>query len=146
MFGLGAVNGAFDVESGHFTVATSLDECTLTATISASSIATGSNIRDTQVRGKAFLDAARFPIITFHSSTLRDSHAGWVVPGYLTVKGQKAPLNITITEAQPVGEILKITAQARVDRYAHGVTAMKGMAGRYLDLDITAVGVRTTAQ
>jgi polyisoprenoid-binding protein YceI len=68
------------------------------------------------------------------------------VPGYLTVKGQKAPLNITITEAQPVGEILKITAQARVDRYAHGVTAMKGMAGRYLDLDITAVGVRTTAQ
>jgi hypothetical protein len=27
-----------------------------------------------------------------------------------------------------------VVASGRVDRYAHGITAMKGMAGRYLDL------------
>jgi hypothetical protein len=39
------------------------------------------------------------------------------------------------------GVLLKATA--RVDRYAHGLTKKKGLAGRYLDLNITARAVRT---
>jgi len=58
--------------------------------------------------------------------------------GLGTVVGAFAVQTAQIAERN--GE-LTAKATASIDRYAHGVTAMKGMAGRRLDLvfDITAV-------
>jgi hypothetical protein len=37
---------------------------------------------------------------------------------------------------------VSIRAHAVIDRYAHGVTAGKGMAGRWLTVDVTAIACR----
>jgi polyisoprenoid-binding protein YceI len=141
MFGLGGVTGTFDVKSGRFTVGDSPSTGVVSVDVSASSISTGSAMRDKQVRAKTFLHTEYFPAISFRSMAVERVADDWVISGLLTVKGDEAPLELTITNVEPVGSAFRFTAQARVDRYAHGVTAMKGMAGRFIDLSITAVAV-----
>ena len=53
------------------------------------------------------------------------------------------PAELTITEAAASEDVLQIRATTRVDRYAHGLTKAKGLAGRHLDMEITARATRT---
>jgi polyisoprenoid-binding protein YceI len=55
-----------------------------------------------------------------------------------TARGTSAPAELTITEAAASDDVLQIRAATRVDRYAHGLTKAKGLAGRHLDMEITA--------
>jgi hypothetical protein len=56
------------------------------------------------------------------------------------VQGRTRPLDVWVDAARSEGPHLRLTAGARVDRYDFGITKMKGVTGRYLDirLDITA--------
>jgi polyisoprenoid-binding protein YceI len=141
MFGLGGVTGTFAVKSAQVNVGDSPTTSVVSVDVSASSVDTGSGMRDKQVRGKAFLHSERFPVISFRSMAVERVADDWVIPGLLTVKGNEAPLELKVTNVEPVGSAFQFTAEARVDRYAYGVTAMKGMAGRFIDLRITAVAV-----
>ena len=63
--------------------------------------------------------------------------------GALSVKGKEAPLNLEITSAALAGNTLEIRAEATVDRYAYGVSAMKGMASWYLRLVLAIQATRS---
>jgi hypothetical protein len=56
----------------------------------------------------------------------------------LTVKGRQAPLDLTVTDVATEGTSLVLRASGAVDRYTHGVTAVRGMAARHLSVEITA--------
>lgn len=43
---------------------------------------------------------------------------------------------LAIESVQAAGNGFRARATARIDRYAFGVTAAKGMAARYLDIDL----------
>ena len=60
----------------------------------------------------------------------------------MTAAGTSVPFELQIDglDADDAGFTAK--ASGRVDRYAHGISKMKGMAGRYLDLEITARATR----
>lgn len=45
---------------------------------------------------------------------------------------------MTVVESAADTTGLTLRATGRVDRYAHGITKMKGMAGWYLTLEINA--------
>ena len=49
----------------------------------------------------------------------------------------------TITEATASEDVLLIRATTRIDRYAHGLTKAKGIAGRHLAMEITARATRS---
>jgi polyisoprenoid-binding protein YceI len=138
MFGLGAVTGSFKLLSGEITIADPVTSSTATAVIDAASFATGSAARDKDVKSANFLHVQDHPVITFRSTELEESGEGWVLRGQITARGHAARADVTLSEVRTDTNGLTIRATCRVDRYAHGITKKKGMAGRYLDLEITA--------
>ena len=142
MFGLGAVKGSFTILSGEITIADPVTSSTATAVIDAASFATGSAARDKDVKSANFLHVAEHPEITFHSTELEESGEGWLLRGQIIARGHAARANVVLTEVEADANGLTIRATCRVDRYDHGITKKKGMAGRFLDLQIAAHAVR----
>ncbi len=138
MFGLGGVRGTFALRAGHVHVADPTQGSAVRATIDAASFDTGSSMRDNTVRSKQYLETDRFPDITFVSTGLSRAD-GWVLHGELTVKDRTHPLDVRVDEVRVVGDKLRLRASGVVDRYAWGVTAMKGMTGRRLRFTLALV-------
>jgi polyisoprenoid-binding protein YceI len=132
MFGLGPVRGTFRLRAGHIRVADRLDESAVRAVVAAESFHTGSSTRDIQVTSAAYLDAAAHPDITYESTKLVLTEEGWQLSGTLTVRGRGAPVAVRILSLTPAGRGFRLRARARVDRYAFGITAGRGITGRRL--------------
>ncbi len=65
-----------------------------------------------------------------------------MVAGTLTAHGVTAPVDLTVDELDVANAgVLRLRATAKVDRYAHQITAGKGMAARWLTVEIAAVTV-----
>lgn len=141
MFGLGLVRGEFTLRGGHIDVTESLSDGGVRAVASADSFDTGHPTRDRTVRTSKYLDAHNFPDIDFVADALHSDGDRWVVDGTLSAHGVAAPLRITVDEVDAAAGELTLHASARADRCAHGITAGRGLAGRRLAIDITAVAV-----
>jgi polyisoprenoid-binding protein YceI len=139
LFGLAPVHGTFALRSGHIRVADRLDESAAHAVIAADSFHTESSIRDSQIRSREFLDAGAHPDITFTSTGLALTEDGWILGGTLTVRGRTSPVPVRIVSLVPSGAGFRLRARARVDRYAFGITAGRGMIGRRLTLTLDIV-------
>jgi polyisoprenoid-binding protein YceI len=61
-----------------------------------------------------------------------------MLAGELTVRDVTSPVTLAIASVELAGADFQARATARIDRYAFGVTAAKGMAARYLDITLTA--------
>jgi polyisoprenoid-binding protein YceI len=138
MFGLGKVRGTFEVTRGVITIADPPQDSRVEAEVSASSFSTGNFLRDPQVCSRLFLGVRRHPAISFRSDSIRQHREGWSVAGVLTVKGRTAPVELTVTSASAEGAAIVLRADCTVDRYAHAITMMPGMAARRLSVQITA--------
>jgi polyisoprenoid-binding protein YceI len=97
------VRGMFQQPSGTVF----LDETTpanskVNATIKVSSITTGVEERDTHLKGAEFFDAARYPVITFVSSSFsKSSPTSYSVMGDLTMHGVTKPVTLAVTASAP---------------------------------------------
>jgi polyisoprenoid-binding protein YceI len=140
MFGLGTVRGTFAVRSGAADIAEPLTDSAVRAEIDAASFRTGNEQRDQSVLSARFLDAARFPVISFRDGLVAAD--GKTVRGTLTVRDVSRPAVLSIGQLRPDGRSFTATATVRVDRTEFGVTAMRGLAGRYLDLTVEVRCVR----
>jgi polyisoprenoid-binding protein YceI len=138
LFGLAPVRGSFAIRSGTVRVAEPLAGSAISAEIDAASFRTRNSQRDRAVRSSVFLDADSHPSMTF--ATVRIS--GSVIAGTLTVRGVTKPVSLTVQEITVVPEGFTTRASTRIDRTEFGVTAARGLAGRYLDLTIEARCVR----
>ncbi|HET6981511.1 MAG TPA: YceI family protein [Myxococcaceae bacterium] len=121
------VRGMFQQPSGTVF----LDEATpansrVNATIKVSSITTGVEERDTHLKGPDFFDAAKYPDITFVSSSFSKSSAtSYSVTGNLTMHGVTKPVTLAVTAPPPfnhAGGIRRgIEASASVNRRDFGL-------------------------
>jgi polyisoprenoid-binding protein YceI len=136
LLGLAPVRGTFRLRSGHIRVAAEPAGSEAGATIAAESFHTGTTARDTQIRSATYLDTDRHPDIVFASTGLEQRADGWVLLGTLTVRGRTRPLDVRILSLTPADGGLRLRARARVDRYAFGITAGRGIAGRRLTLTL----------
>ena len=127
-FGLGVVSGTFALLSGTLHVDDSPEAVTATVSIDPASFHTGTHARDKKVRGKAFLDSRRHPSIDVTVERVDREQDRLTGRGTLTVRATTAPLNIAITDPQVSGDTLRAQLAARIDRYAHGITAVPGVA------------------
>jgi polyisoprenoid-binding protein YceI len=134
MFGLGPVRGTFEIRSGSADVAEPLADSTVRAEIDTASLRTGNRQRDRSVLSARFLDAGRFPVISFAGGPA--SPDGQAIRGTLTVRDVTRPITLSVGQVSADGQSFTASAAVRVDRNEFGVTAMPGMAGRYLDLTV----------
>ena len=134
LFGLGPVRGSFAVRAGSVQVAEPLTESAIRAEIDTASFHTGNPLRDLRVRSAGFLDARHFPGISFTDGRL--SADGASITGMLTVRNQTRPVTLSLGAVEADGRSFTATATIRIDRIDFGVTASRGLAGRYLDLSL----------
>ncbi|WP_020498309.1 YceI family protein [Sciscionella marina] len=132
MFGIAPVRGRFGIETGHIEVADPVHRSSVRVRVPATSFRTGNGMRDPVVHGKQYLDAAQHPVIAFGADRIAEESEGWMLYGSLTVRETTAPLELRIEECRTENARLLVRARGTVDRYALGITAMKGMTGRYL--------------
>ncbi|MBP0461352.1 YceI family protein [Streptomyces montanisoli] len=111
----------------------------LTARLDATGFESGNPQRDKDVKGKRFLDTANHPELRYTATSAAREAGGWRVSGQLTVRGRTAPQDLFVADAPLDGTAPTLRATAVVDRTAMGVTAMRGVAGRLLRIDIEAV-------
>jgi polyisoprenoid-binding protein YceI len=130
LLGLAPVRGTMAVRAGTVTVAEPLAESSVYAEIEAASFRTSNAQRDRAVRSARFLDASRYPALIFRLGAL-DAAAG-AVTGTLTVREVTAPVSLTVEVTEASGDAFNVRARTRIDRTEFGVTALRGLAGRFL--------------
>ncbi|MET7859741.1 YceI family protein [Streptomyces sp. NPDC005318] len=124
--GISSVHGRFTDFSGRIEIAEELHRSRVDAVISAASIDTGNGMRDKHLRSPDFLDADRFPEITYRSDGLDPAGPDrWTVHGELTMRGvaRRVDLNLSYlgTGPDPWGgtrAAFSATAELRRDDFA----------------------------
>jgi polyisoprenoid-binding protein YceI len=139
LLGLGAVSGSVRLREADFSVTEPLS-ATVQAVLDAASFDTGNRRRDTDVRSAKYLNVTAYPDITFNSQQVRLREGKWVAVGTVTAHGVAAPVDLTLDELRhgDAGELI-LRASAKIDRYTHRVTAGKGLAARWLTIEVTAI-------
>jgi polyisoprenoid-binding protein YceI len=132
LFGLGPVRGSLAIKSGTVEVAEPLAASRIHAEIDVASFSTGNAQRDRAVRSPRFLAPDQFPVIAYGSTGL----SGHELAGTLTVRGITRPVRLQVELAEVTPEWFTARASTRIDRTEFGVTAQRGLAGRYLDMTV----------
>jgi polyisoprenoid-binding protein YceI len=144
LFGLARVTGTFAIRQGLIEVADPVGASRVQVEIDAASFHTGNRQRDREVLSARFLEADRHPSITFTARRAERGPGGAALDGTLTVRGVERPVRLAIERCGDDGgdgRAVVASASARIDRTEFGITASRGMAGRYLDVSIEVVGV-----
>ena len=143
LFGLGGVHASFSIREGALQVADPPSASTATVVVDSASFRSGSARRDSDIRSAKFLDVASYPDIVFRCDGLRQDEHGWTASGTVTAHGTEVPVEVVVDDVRTQPDGVRLHARAeRLDRFAFGLTQGKGMAGRYLDLDLDVVAVR----
>ncbi|MEO8095359.1 MAG: YceI family protein [Pseudolysinimonas sp.] len=145
MFGLGAVQATFDVVSGSIEVAESTSASVVRLSVDPATFTSDKPRRDEHVKSKALLDVEQYPEISFRSTAVRADGDQWRLMGDVTAHGSTQPVQITVDRATASGMDITIHAVAQLDRYAFGVTGVKGMAGRQVNLEFDLIVAATTS-
>ena len=132
MFGLAPVRGRFALRSGTVDIAEPIAESGVRFEAEAATFHTGNPLRDGTVLSAKFLHSDRYPLLTFVSAGLD----GTTLTGELTAHGVTRTVAFTIEPDSVATAPDSFTARAttRIDRTEFGVTAQRGLAGRYLNV------------
>jgi len=90
------VRGRFATFSGEIVTGEEFADSTVTATIDATSIDTGTEQRDNHIRSADFFAVAEHPTWTFRSTGLRADGDDHVLSGELTIKGVTRPVELAL--------------------------------------------------
>lgn len=102
-------------------------------TIKTASINTDNGDRDKDLRGPNFLDAEKFPEITFKSKSVEKKGDGFVAHGTLTIRNVPKDVDLAFTLSGPIdggrGKMLGAEAALTINRQDYGVAWTRSMAG-----------------
>ena len=140
LFGLAPVRGAFAFRSGTVDVAEPLADSGIHADIESASFRTGNPQRDRSVRSARLLNSAQFPLITFRKG--RVSADDRTISGELTVRGVTRAVTLPVRLVTVSGESFTASVAIQIDRTEFGVTALRGLAARYLDMTVEVRCIR----
>ena len=123
------VRGNFAKFSGEIVTAENPLASTATATMIASTINTGSDMRDGHIASADFFDSENYPEITFASTGLRIEDGDWRLDGTLTIRGITQPVTLDLEAPPAFGPALEggafktgISASTEINRHNFGVS------------------------
>ena len=132
---MSVVEGRFTAFSGEIRVAEQVERSSVQVSIEAASIDTGNDERDAHLRSADFLDAERFPALTYRSERLvRHSDQRWRVEGWLTIRDitRSVPLDVTYLGTAPDpwgGTRIAATATTQITRRDYEMNWNMGLPG-----------------
>jgi polyisoprenoid-binding protein YceI len=91
------VRGTFEELTGTIEVAEDPTESKARIEAKASSVTTGVADRDEHLRSPDFLDAARYPLVTFEASEVTPAGETWKLSGDLTIRGVTKPVTFDLS-------------------------------------------------
>jgi polyisoprenoid-binding protein YceI len=147
--GISTQRGRFDATTGRIVLDREAGTGSIDVEIDARSVSTGNAALDAVVRGEDFLDAARFPAITFRSR--RIAFEGGVprrASGELTIAGRTRPVELEVVRfgCTRLPFLVRTTcgadAVALLRRSEFGMAAYSGLVGEEVRLEIQVEAVR----
>jgi polyisoprenoid-binding protein YceI len=154
--GYANVLGRFTAVQGSFV----FDEATgalddVAVTVEAASVGTDHEARDEHVQNRDFLDAERYPEITFEADGAeRTGERTFEIAGKLTLLGKTQPLTLQATlnksAAYPIGDrahVLGVSARGRLARSEFGMTyaLANGLVGDDVEIIVEIEARRSPA-
>jgi polyisoprenoid-binding protein YceI len=136
LLGVRPMTGTMRVGTGEVVVDPASPQASVAATVNAASFHTGNGRRDDDVRSARFLDAKKYPEFTFRADSLRQAQGRWMLTGELTVRDVSQPVTLAIESVEAADRGFRARATTRIDRYAFGLTRLKGMGGRFFDIEL----------
>lgn len=158
--GISTVRGRFDDVAGTIVAdAANPEKSSVQVTIKTASIDTDIKMRDDHLKSPDFLDAAKYPEITFRSTRIeKRQNGGFVAHGNLTMHGVTKPVALPFKVAGPIadpqaGGRFGVETQVRLNRQDYGIKYGQVLGNGALaianDVDVTisleAVPARKTA-
>lgn len=128
--GISTVHGSFRGVSGVIRFEAGKSAVwSVDATIDMNSVDTGVAARDKSLRSADFLDVAKYPTMTFKSTSVKTENTSYLITGDLTLHGVTKPVTLTLEPPgnDQVGMDAKsvhrgFTATATINRKDFGVT------------------------
>jgi polyisoprenoid-binding protein YceI len=144
--GVSTVRGAFTKVSGSAQIDPSdPTKGSLTATIQSSSIDTRVEMRDNDLRSPNFLDAQKFPTITFQSKQVKSAGSGRLqITGDLTIRGVTKEVTLDVEgPSAPIkdpwgNQRMGASASTKINRKDFGVNGAPGVVGDDISITIDA--------
>jgi polyisoprenoid-binding protein YceI len=117
------VRGTFSEVSGQIITRPDLSESATAATITVSSVRTGNEMRDNHLRSADFLEAERYPVMSFASTGLRLADGSWLMSGELTIRDVTRPVDLEVEflGTDPTG----LQGEARIGFSARGTISRR---------------------
>lgn len=115
--------------------------------VKAASVDTGNAKRDQHLKSPDFLNAVRFPTISFASKSVEKAGNAYLVNGDMTLHGVSKPITVRLTPTGtgkgPTGaEISGIEANVTIRQSDFGISKMAAMIGDSVWINISVEGVR----
>ena len=142
VFGLKPVDASMTVERGTVMVGADPARSTASAEVAAGSFRSDDPRRDKDIRGKRFLDAGRFPVISFRSTGFTADGESRLLTGVLNVRGQDSPVTLAVESAEATADGCHFTATCTVDRVAAGVRAGRAIIARTVRITLDLYATR----
>lgn len=134
---------------GHFTDVSATgdidpehpESASVEATIQAASIRTNNETRDNDIRSGNFLEADKFPVITFKSTSVEPAGQDtFKLTGDLTIKGNTRPITLEVTKygefSDPMmGHRIAYGARGQINRKDFGLTFSMMLDGKWVVSD-----------
>jgi polyisoprenoid-binding protein YceI len=126
-FGLATVRGAFNEFEGTLVLGDNLAGARAYGSVAVASLDTKQERRDAHVRSPDFLDAERYPQLTFESSEIRALGAEtFEIAGDLAMHGVTRPITLTAellgTEDPSGNPCVALTVGGQLNRGDYGIT------------------------
>ncbi len=118
--------------------------------IQTASIRTNHEVRDNDLRSSNFLEADKYPTMTFKSTGVEPAGPDqWALTGDLTIKGNTRPVTLQVAkygefnDPGMMGHRIAYSAQTKIDRRDYGLTFNMLLDGRWVvsdEIQITVEG------
>lgn len=126
----------------HVTIVTRADpqDSSVAATIDLASIDTGNRLRNRHLRFADYLGARTNPTMSYRSTGIRRTEAGWLVDGDLTLHGGTRQVPLTVEVPGFGGRRARFAATATVSRRDFGIH-VTGQTGGVLIADQVSISL-----
>ena len=142
------IRGRFETFEGQIVTAEDPLQSSAALTVQMTSVTTGNQTRDDDLRPDNFFAAATYPVMTYRSTGIRRDGHHFVLDGELTVRGVTRPVSLTFevngftTDPASGGTRAGFSAAGEINRMDFGVCSPVpdggGLASNKVRIDIEA--------
>ena len=137
--GLKTVRGQIPIREAWVAEAAPGRPAAVGAVLDLAALDTGHARRDADLRKPRLLDTAKYPTLTFDSSTIANEDGAWSVAGTLSGCGHRTAVTLHVAANANTDGTMHVRATTEFDRRDLGITAPRLLIGRRIRVTIDAV-------